>query len=1345
MLDVKVLIFILRFCILMLTNQKKLRQHHHRHSQYHLNADNLEELELENSFIQNVSVPLLDLKSLLEKNFYNKVPDDEIDKKIRETKLGSTNDKDLLSNTEDKKEKKEKNDKNTANNDNSDKYSKINKDFIDEKKNNLCKKHTKLNEELDDFDNFSFSAMNDIDDQNQKALEDFKKGDEQNKDSGDNPRSASVKDNKDKLDQKPNQSTQPLLKDVKEPLEKEDKDLKDFKEAIKHIDIFKPYNYSKKTYGMTATENTLSERLKDFNGKKSINKNEDNLAIAKSDNGIAVAKGKGAGRAISKSGEGSQATSICMGEGSAIADAKNLGTATAVSYDNGKAVSKSLGGFSEAVSKGAGNALAVSSDSSFSRAIAIGNANSTALSSDNAIAISKADSRSLSDSYANKNSTALSNSTSRANSLSIATDNSFSNSTALANSFSVSTATNNAIANSNADSDAQAIAKSSGNGISQVLANANSQAIAESKDNSVVIVEANSNSKATGDSHTSKKSKEQGMDKIQSTLSKAASQDVPLIKAALNLNKNKLKESLQKDDKYPSFIMIKKIQFPYAKNIRDQDLYDFFRLNLMTESDNTNSLTPETASSVVTSKPEDNSAKVSSTEAQPTTDTISKEQCAEKANNSKSNETTDYKIDNTFASPENKEAKVTTLATDNNQSANNSTTWINDNQPTKSEGKNINLTTENNSQINTENTNKILSDIVNNATATNIQLDNVDKKLDISKIDSQSAFVKEIIKKFNNEDCVLNYDAGPIFNSIIKNQNENKEENKSINTQNASEIKQENLTKPAGEEKNPSNTASEAEKTPNECSQPVFDLKKDAVNKEDNKAFLMQTPDVNQTQSSPVEHKDKDILIDKKNNVVHINQTNGDNKNIKIDQQVEMSRNKVNRQFNSENSDYNVKNTIEHVSGTDIDKEDKNKPDAFAENNKDFYDGSQEYPFHDSNFDDHSYNENNPDEYQEDEFRPKISKRKKNKAKLRKHKKKNNIYEDNNFSEDYPTINGDNDLHEYITSEKHKALQQQKSNKRLNDNLDKINLYNENQSNDFPPNQILNNPENRMNIPASIPVNNKLHNIWTKTDFKAIDIACSNKGDIMAIGEDKKLYKYDINKNLFEILSQEVQLSGLKNIDLGPEATPFVVTENGNTYFLDSKSRWIKLPGCSTEISIGKHGEIYKLGCTKRKRGYSIYKLKCFVGIDGNPENGFLEDSGDVEYVTKSLDFYLKNYFDNLKCEWETFPGYGRTIIVGNDGYPYIISMKNNFVYKYDGIDWDAVSGIKAKDISISNEDNLFLAGLDGKIYKIPQREKDADAITFDCLEAEKISTGPFSSPSIVKSKSGFVYTASKI
>lgn len=1179
----------------------------------------------------------------------------------------------------------------------------------------------------------------------------------------------------------------------------QDDDYLAYKDRLGHMDICEPYNYSKKTYDMSSTEDSLSERLNALNGSKSFNKESKNVAIAKANNSKAVAKGNGAGRAIASSSNGGQATAISLGGGEAISEVKQNGKATAISHGKGSSVAKSHGqGVSEAISKGDGKALAISSDNSYSRAVAIGNSNSTALSADNACALSTANSNALSDAQATRNSTALANSKSRANSLAVATDNAFANATANANSVALSTANENSIANSNANSDAEALAKASGNGITQVLANANSQAIAESKDNSVVIVESNAQSKAAGEAN--------------SPIVNGANGNLVSNKPVLKLRGS----DLNRNHNYGSFLMIKKIELPKFSDNRN--MFDYLNLNLDDDASvlvNANAAQGGLFSFFSGSGNSQNTTSTPSNEQiKPVDDAI------HKVENDIKNNNTNLPIGNLNTGPSEitKQQIIEAII----------------NAPLNAPSHTTNIPpAEDNNNVTSGDVfvdKPVLSETVQ-APSSNVDLiaekekhEETKSKIDLSKIDSQNEFVKDLIKKINNEDCILNYDAGPIFNTNAKtpeaetcNNDEKTPLLKTSLPNNVDNENHENSQQQLISNYQPENNQICANSELDSNSPQLQSCGNTEYENNENKSFLKATennvdknlesancealPENLKGMNLPEMQSSPDGLVyDKHNNRIIVDDSDGKNKKIRVNQSLNFSKNQVNKNFSMKNSDFNMKNSVENLS----DKEVKHGKDAdFPE---DYNRGAEENHDHDY----HDYHDDHDDFLFKDDLEFDEPRRHKGYRKpYRKFKsprrESENIEGNNNpkcskdqiaeFDDKYfnadsayrgpknyygadkefdgrKSYRGESPRRPYAYYNDHNDHEYRKpngENSLLNSvnefdhlqNNSNNNTYENNDETDsesikekIPADNIMNSPINKQppivrgniypgeeefsklkSTVNSEAFKDKIHSIWTNTEFKAIDVACSNKGDIMAIGEDKKLYKYFIQKNVFELLRQDDELSNLKNIDLGPDATPFATTENGNTYFLDYKNSWIRLPGCATDISIGKNGEIFKLGCTNRKRGYSIYQFSCI--IDGESTSG---DS----IITKNLDNYLRNYYKNLRCKWNKFPGFAKTIVVGNDGLPFIISKKNNFVYKSDGKYWDAVSGVKAKDFSVSNENVLFIVGMDSKIYEV-FNDKDSEVVLFDSIAADKISTGPYSRPSIIKSSNGLVYTSSKI
>ncbi len=1338
-----ILIFLIGISLFLSASLKKLHhshQHKHHLKKSHNPHDLLEEADYE-SFIQHFTFPFFDLNNIL----FGKSPKKEsctennntkninIDERKNEGLNKNNNKENDLSKKDDilKQTKiKEEGSKHVPDCgcDNNKFYSDLNNDYIKKCRKNITEKKI-IGQDKDDNSSLK-ENLKDVNKHLKQAKEQKPQKEAKKKSPIENTKAkekAHIINNNLKT-ASPNGAC----------LEEDENE--DYRNSLHDFNIFKPYSFSKNTYDMNATEDSSSENFKALNGKKSFNKDSKNIAIARANNSCATAKSCGHGKAIARSFEGGQATAISLGDGEAVSEVKNNGKATAISYNNGKSVAKSHGkGISEAISKGDGKAVAISSDNSYSRAIAVGNSNSTALSSDNAIALSNANSFAHSDADAKHNSTSISNSTSKANSLAVATDNSFANATANANSVALSTASNNSVAQSNAISDAEALAKASGNGISQVLANANSHAVAESKDNSVVIVESNSESKSSSEAKGPE-----------------ATHDGPniLIANAQNLiaNKPTLKlrgSDLGRNHNYGSFLMIKKIELPRFNE--NQNMFDYLKLNLDDMQDGTALINTELHGG-------GGIFGLFKTHTDPIENSIP----CQKANSNENNSTICSNIPNDTAN------KIVQAQNNNVEQTKQSIEALigvpiskdTDQKPFFGEAKSdLNkdscLTNPNNS--NTYDKDKIIE---------------ANRNIDFSKMENQSDFVKDLIKKINNEDCILNYDAGPVFNTIVKKkEKDNPEtplENNCIDKNNISN--QNILDENKNEDQGKTIQDSDNNKTTNE----INNFQNASLNSEnelgencDNKSFLDGSAN-SQGNDQDNNIKDKNALsnclpngdgvnLDKENNAIIIDDPNNKNKKLKVNQSLNFSKNRINRNFNSQNSDFSAKSTIENLCD-DEDKKGILSPEDESNKELNKLEGLEE----DDNYDyPNLAGKKHRNKRKSKNKEPRKNKNKKYRSKRKRrssddglgdiedfdkqyfksknedenentcNKKEDENHEttikDNTNIDEKPIIEADKTLYTQAPSEPIACLNEENKIPIIRNSISKE-VQKENSAEEI----------SKMSTGICNESNkDKIHSIWTNTKFKALDIACSNKGDIMAIGEDKKLYKYDIQNNTFEILKQEDELSNLVRIDLGSNATPFAITDTGNTYFLNSNSSWIRLPGCSTDISIGKNGEIFKLGCSEKKRGFSIYQLSCEIEEDYNKFGGRTK-------IFKGLDYYLRDYYANLQCNWTNFPGYAKSLIVGNDGLPYIISKKNKFVYKSDGIYWDAVSGIKAKDISISNENVLFIVGEDAKIYEI-FNDKDNEVVLFDNIDAEKISTGPYSRPSIIKTKEGVVYTSSKI
>ena len=98
-------------------------------------------------------------------------------------------------------------------------------------------------------------------------------------------------------------------------------------------------------------------------------------------------------------------------------------------------------------------------------------------------------------------------------------------------------------------------------------------------------------------------------------------------------------------------------------------------------------------------------------------------------------------------------------------------------------------------------------------------------------------------------------------------------------------------------------------------------------------------------------------------------------------------------------------------------------------------------------------------------------------------------------------------------------------------------------------------------------------------------------------------------------------------------------------------------------------------------------------------------------------------------------------IDVDPEGNPWTVA--DNFsIYNYDGVNWKAITGFKAKDVTVSNDSIVFAAGKDGtSIGRLVCDELG----TWQLLNASStnISAGPYSLFSFIDTN-GNVYSTSK-
>ncbi len=278
-------------------------------------------------------------------------------------------------------------------------------------------------------------------------------------------------------------------------------------------------------------------------------------------------------------------------------------------------------------------------------------------------------------------------------------------------------------------------------------------------------------------------------------------------------------------------------------------------------------------------------------------------------------------------------------------------------------------------------------------------------------------------------------------------------------------------------------------------------------------------------------------------------------------------------------------------------------------------------------------------------------------------------------------------------------------------------------------NQLLANPVQQSVLP------NYMVN-WFNTDFQAEDIGVGSEGDVYAIGLNRRLYIYDFLKNIYKPVLGDIEIPSLSRVAVDSDGTPYVVASSGQIYYLDCSNKWVQLPGCASDIGIGRGGEIWKIGCDDRNGGFGIWKLFC----KNKPKCGC--EKSCVRF--RPMHYLANVYPTNGHCFWYRVEGAANRIDVNTEGYPNVVT-KDGVVYDYDGVNWLRVNGIIARDITVSNENEVFVTGKDGGVYMLTNAAngswiKLGGAVADSAIE---ISAGPLSQPWIIHS-SGFIYTSSK-
>lgn len=267
---------------------------------------------------------------------------------------------------------------------------------------------------------------------------------------------------------------------------------------------------------------------------------------------------------------------------------------------------------------------------------------------------------------------------------------------------------------------------------------------------------------------------------------------------------------------------------------------------------------------------------------------------------------------------------------------------------------------------------------------------------------------------------------------------------------------------------------------------------------------------------------------------------------------------------------------------------------------------------------------------------------------------------------------------------------------------------------------------------------------WKDTPIQAKDIAVGSEGDLYIIGTDNKIYNYNNALNSYKLVHADNDILDPYRISVDNEGTPFVVANCGKIYYLSFLNQWTQLPGCGTDISIGRGGEIWKLGCeVKKNGGYAISKLECdsdFSSSVINTEREFARFKQSTDNYFNSKDNYLTKKPDN--CFWMEIDGEGLRIAVGLNGRPYVVAP-GGIVMEFEDPNWTGIYGQATNDIDISNEGVLFTTGVSGEIMRSVVEEMGSWIKLTGSAQA--IAVGPYSQPVIINVDTNLVQTTISI
>ena len=263
---------------------------------------------------------------------------------------------------------------------------------------------------------------------------------------------------------------------------------------------------------------------------------------------------------------------------------------------------------------------------------------------------------------------------------------------------------------------------------------------------------------------------------------------------------------------------------------------------------------------------------------------------------------------------------------------------------------------------------------------------------------------------------------------------------------------------------------------------------------------------------------------------------------------------------------------------------------------------------------------------------------------------------------------------------------------------------------------------------------------WHSLRFIATAISISAQGDIYAVGKDGRLYHFDFLDNAWTHISGDYDIGTITKVAVDVDGLPIVVCSNGNVYYINiNNMKWEKLPGCATDISVGRNGDVFKIGCDVRVNGFGVYKL-------------IRDNNNNMKQRKRSWRCQHENFCDTTcnddvnahddvnDAYWFRLSGSGVRVSAGPFGNAYVVTASGVLMEYNDGKWKEVLIGAGVRDVACSNDNEVYYVDNYANVFRVADRNGHVFQL---CGVAKAIDVGPYSQP-IVIGVDGDVYTSSK-